>query len=87
LVDYKKKKNTWERGGKKGNPPKAPKKPFRRMHKDEPRIFLRFAAALKILVGSSITREGLEKAKGLLQNYLLEFSRVSTFLQLRLIFL
>jgi hypothetical protein len=86
LVDYEKNKKIWERGGKKGNPPKAPKKPFRRMHNDEPRNFLRFATALKILVGSSITRDGLQRAKGLLRDYLLKFSEVLTFVQLQVIF-
>ncbi|KAJ7609570.1 hypothetical protein DFH06DRAFT_1110759 [Mycena polygramma] len=46
------------------------------MQKGEDRNFLRFAAALKILVGSSISVTGLDRAKGLLQDYLLEFSKL-----------
>jgi hypothetical protein len=56
------------------------------MHKDEPRNFLRFSTALKILVGSSITRDGLEEAKGLLRDYLLKFSEVLTLAELQDIF-
>lgn len=47
------------------------------MQPDEPRNYLRFAAALKILVGSSITLEGLDRAKELLRDYLLGFSEVN----------
>ncbi|KAJ7885697.1 hypothetical protein B0H14DRAFT_3734758 [Mycena olivaceomarginata] len=46
------------------------------MQEGEDENFLRFATALKILVGSSITREGLNRAKQLLEEYLLGFSQV-----------
>ncbi|KZP32746.1 hypothetical protein FIBSPDRAFT_907050 [Athelia psychrophila] len=34
--------------------PKPPKRPFVRMHKDEPAMFLRFATSVKLFLGSSI---------------------------------
>ncbi|KAJ7900544.1 hypothetical protein B0H14DRAFT_3752761 [Mycena olivaceomarginata] len=46
------------------------------MQEGEDENFLRFATALKILVGSSITREGLNRAKQLLEEYLLGFSEL-----------
>ncbi|KAJ7626767.1 hypothetical protein B0H17DRAFT_1218508 [Mycena rosella] len=46
------------------------------MQQGEDVNFLRFATALKILVGSSISDNGLERAKVLLQEYLLTFSKV-----------
>jgi hypothetical protein len=80
LEEYKKKLDTWEKakqsGNKKSRRPRQPKAPFKRMQPDEPRNFLRFAAALKILVGSSITFEGLDRAKELLRDYLLGFLKV-----------
>ncbi|KAJ7673008.1 hypothetical protein DFH06DRAFT_1174028, partial [Mycena polygramma] len=63
-------------GGKKTAAPKPPKEPVRRMHEGEDRNFLRFATALKILVGSSVRLEGLERAKTLLRDYLLNFSKL-----------
>ncbi|KAJ7844235.1 hypothetical protein B0H14DRAFT_2585300 [Mycena olivaceomarginata] len=84
LTDYEEKKKIFERGAEKGNPPKPPKKPFRRMHKDEPRNFLQFSTALKNLVGSSITHNGLERAKGLLRDYLLKFSECIFLIKLKI---
>jgi hypothetical protein len=52
------------------------------MQEGEDRNFLRFAAALKILVGSSITVAGVDRAKELLRDYLLGFSEVRFQLQL-----
>jgi hypothetical protein len=47
------------------------------MQEGEDINFLRFATALKILVGSAINDPGLEKAEKLLQEYLLNFAVVS----------
>lgn len=80
MKEYKKKLKLWEKANqsrnKKSRRPREPKAPVRRMQPDEPRNFLRFATALKILVGSSITLQGLERAKALLRNYLLGFLEV-----------
>ncbi|KAJ7112016.1 hypothetical protein C8R43DRAFT_1040902 [Mycena crocata] len=46
------------------------------MQEGEDTNFLRFATALKILIGSSIAFQGLEKARTLLRDYLLNFSRL-----------
>lgn len=47
------------------------------MHPEEPRNYLRFASALKILVGSSIPFKGLDQARELLRDYLLGFLEVT----------
>lgn len=73
---YKEKKKAWARSRKKGDPPIAPKEPVPRIQPGEDINFLRFATALKILVGSSIRLEGLDQAKQLLQEYLLNFAQV-----------
>ncbi|KAJ7744275.1 hypothetical protein DFH07DRAFT_925148 [Mycena maculata] len=73
---YEAKRKAWERGNKKSAPPKPPKVPIQRMQKGEERNFLRFATALKILVGSSIRTDGLDRAVGLLRDYLLNFSKL-----------
>jgi hypothetical protein len=81
LKAYKNKLDIWEKekqsGNKKSRRPRQPKAPLKRMQPDEPRNYLRFAAALKILVGSSITLEGLDRAKELLRDYLWGFSEVN----------
>jgi hypothetical protein len=80
LDEYKKKLASWEAAQKAGKTksrcPREPKAPFQRMQEGEDENFLRFATALKILVGSSIHREGLNRAKQLLEDYLLGFSKV-----------
>ncbi|KAJ6506558.1 hypothetical protein C8R45DRAFT_1208644 [Mycena sanguinolenta] len=80
LGEYKKKLKVWEAAPKAGNTnarkPREPKAPFKRMQPGEDRNFLRFATALKILVGSSIRIEGLDRAKQLLEDYLLGFSEL-----------
>ncbi|KAJ7939839.1 hypothetical protein B0H13DRAFT_1586865, partial [Mycena leptocephala] len=63
LETYKEKKRAWARSRKKGDPPIAPKEPVPRIQPGEDINFLRFATALKILVGSSIRLEGLDRAK------------------------
>ncbi|KAJ7907977.1 hypothetical protein B0H13DRAFT_2499090 [Mycena leptocephala] len=73
---YKEKKKAWARSRKKGDPPIAPKEPVPRIQPGEDINFLRFAIALKILVGSSIRLEGLDRAKQLLQEYLLNFAQL-----------
>jgi hypothetical protein len=83
--EYEAKKKTWERGDRKSAAPKPPKAPFRCMHEGEDKKFLRFATTLKIPVGSSITCEGLQRAKSLLENYLLNFLEV-WLVQLHVIF-
>ena len=67
----------WESGNRKSKAPAEPKKPVLRMQAGEDVNFLRFATLLKILVGSSITEDGLDKAEKLLQEYLLGFLTVS----------
>jgi hypothetical protein len=80
LDEYKKKLASWEAAQKAGKTksrcPRETKAPFQRMQEGEDENFLRFATALKILVGSSIHREGLNRAKQLLEDYLLGFSKV-----------
>ena len=62
---------------KKGDPkPKPPERPFVRMHKDEPEMFLKFATSMKLFMGSSVTREILTRALALLYEYLNDFKRV-----------
>ncbi|KAJ7661829.1 hypothetical protein B0H17DRAFT_849898, partial [Mycena rosella] len=56
--------------------PIAPKEPVRRMQLDEDYNFLRFATALKILVGSSIHIDDGVVARKLLEKYLLNFSKL-----------
>ncbi|KAJ6585872.1 hypothetical protein B0H19DRAFT_1250627 [Mycena capillaripes] len=63
----------WESGNRKSKAPAEPKKPVLRMQAGEDVNFLRFATLLKILVGSSMTEDGLDKAENLLQEYLLGF--------------
>jgi len=63
---------------KKGDPkPKPPERPFVRMHKDEPEMFLKFATSTKLFMGSSVTNELLKRALELLYEYLDDFKRVS----------
>lgn len=62
------------------NPPTEPKKPAQRMQKGEDENFLCFAAALKIMVGSAIRINRLDRAKELLEKYLLGFSQVSLYI-------
>jgi hypothetical protein len=85
LSEYKKKLKAWETARKKGDKktrrPREPKLPVPRMQEGEDRNFLRFSAALKILVCSSITVRGIDRAKELLRDYLLGFSEVSFQLQ------
>ncbi|KAJ7255557.1 hypothetical protein C8J57DRAFT_1721647 [Mycena rebaudengoi] len=76
LKEYEKKKKAWERGNKAAAAPKPPKKPVCRMQRGEDENFLHFATFLKVLVGSSIRIEGLERAKLLLQEYLLGYSKL-----------
>ena len=80
VAAYKQKLKAWEKskqlGKKKSRRPRLPKAPVQRMQPNEPKNFLCFATALKILVGSSITTEGLERAKELLCDYLLGFLEV-----------
>lgn len=47
------------------------------MHKDDPKVFLNLAAALKMLFARSILVGDLERAKGLLENFLYGFLQVS----------
>ncbi|KAJ7737495.1 hypothetical protein B0H16DRAFT_1325856, partial [Mycena metata] len=58
VSEYKKKLKAWELAQKKGDKtvrkPREPKEPVQRMRAGEDRNFLRLAAALKILVGSSM---------------------------------
>lgn len=62
---------------KKGDPkPKEPLRPFVRMHKDEPAMFLSFATSLKLFMGSSVNANLLKRALELLYDYLAEFKRV-----------
>ncbi|KAJ7189945.1 hypothetical protein GGX14DRAFT_408397 [Mycena pura] len=63
----------WESGNRKPKQPAEPKKPILRMQAGEDVNLLRFATLLKILVGSSITEDGLDKSENLLQKYLLGF--------------
>ena len=58
--------------------PTRPKKPVPRMQKDEPYNFLRFATALKIFLGSSVQKNMIPRAAGLLQDYLCGFQKVSS---------
>ncbi|KAF8215094.1 hypothetical protein K438DRAFT_1562345 [Mycena galopus ATCC 62051] len=53
--------------------PPRPKEPVRRMQAGEDENFLRFATALKIMVGSAIRTEAISKAKKLLRQYLLTY--------------
>jgi hypothetical protein len=48
------------------------------MVEGEDENFLRFATALKILVGRSVRLEQLERVKTLLKEYLLTFAEVTT---------
>lgn len=56
---------------------KQPVKPRQRIQAEEDVNFLRFATALKILVGSSIRIDRIDRAKQLLEGYLLGYSKVS----------
>lgn len=57
--------------------PKEPTAPRARMHKDEPVNFLRLATALKIIMGSSVKEDIITRALSLLEEYLIEFRKVS----------
>lgn len=92
MSEYKKKLKAWELAQKKGDKtvrkPREPKEPVQRMRAGEDRNFLRLAAALKILVGSSVRLDselptdeplragGLPRAEELLRDYLLNYSAV-----------
>lgn len=58
--------------------PKPPKRPFVRMQKDEPAMFLRFATSLKLFMGSSVTLPLIQRALELLQRYLFDFKKASS---------
>lgn len=55
---------------------KGDAKPTPRMVEGEDENFLRFATALKIIVGRSIRRDRLPRVKSLLQDYLLTYAEV-----------
>jgi hypothetical protein len=57
--------------------PVAPKKPYCRMHPDEPEMILRLAACLKIFMARSTNDQAIPRAVELLQEYLFDFKRVS----------
>ncbi|KAF7367179.1 hypothetical protein MSAN_00977800 [Mycena sanguinolenta] len=85
MAKYEKEKEVWDtemakwrrsRSKTKGPPPEKPERPYLRMNEGEDTNFLAFATALKIMVGSSITLNGLERAESLLQQYLLEFAKL-----------
>lgn len=59
--------------------PKEPKEPKLRMHKDEPTNFLRLAASLKVIMGSSVKHDMLGRALCHLQDYLIKFREVISF--------
>lgn len=62
------------RRGKQSDPkPTPPVPPQQRLHEDEPSMFLRFATALKILLGRSIDDRAIARGLQLLQEYLLQF--------------
>jgi hypothetical protein len=46
------------------------------MHKDEPEMFLKFSASMKLFMGSSVTKDMLIRALELLYEYLADFKRV-----------
>lgn len=67
----------WRKNKKKDDdPPEEPQPPTLRMQAGEELNFLRFATALKIMVGSSIRTEKVARAAELLEEYLLGFSDV-----------
>ncbi|KAJ7114850.1 hypothetical protein C8R44DRAFT_880917 [Mycena epipterygia] len=82
VTQYKKKKKDWEKEMeeweemKETDPPVEPKQPKLRMQTGEDENFLRFATALKIMVGSSIRHEGVTRPRSLLEAYLLGFSQL-----------
>lgn len=79
LPAYEQKRAAWARSRAKNKGPEPTKPlppPLPRMQKDEDINFLRFATALKILVGSAIKNSSLEKAELLLREYLLKFAVV-----------
>jgi hypothetical protein len=57
-------------------PPAKPKKPVQRIQAGEDKNFLCFAAALKILVGSSVRIDALKRAEDNLKDYLLKYLKV-----------
>jgi hypothetical protein len=57
--------------------PVSPKKPYCRMHPDEPEMILRLAACLKIFMARSTNDQAIPRAIELLQEYLSDFKRVS----------
>lgn len=82
VAQYRKKKRAWEKAmeeweeASETDPPVEPKPPKLRMQAGEDENFLRFATALKIMVGSSIRHEGITRARSLLEAYLLGFAQV-----------
>ncbi len=57
--------------------PELPSRPIPCMQKDEPRMFLHLATAMKLFMGRSINEEVVKKAQYHLQKYLLYFWQVS----------
>ncbi|KAJ7046027.1 hypothetical protein C8F04DRAFT_939036 [Mycena alexandri] len=70
--DYAKAKQNYNKIGR----AKGESKPFPRMVEGEDENFLRFATALKIIVGRSIRLEKLPRIKSLLHKYLTTFSEI-----------
>lgn len=56
------------------------KKPTLRMHADDPENFLKLASCLKIILGRSIRKSDLPRARRLLHEYLTGFLKVSTYI-------
>lgn len=57
-----------------GDPPQEPKM---RMQPEEVDLFLKLATAIKIFASCSISETQLQRADNLMQEYLIEFKRVS----------
>ncbi|CAK5262381.1 unnamed protein product [Mycena citricolor] len=75
MEEYRAKYRLWQRQNRatRGDPPEEPEYPVLRMQLGEEDNFLCFATALKIMIGSSIYREMIPRAKSLLEEYLLGF--------------
>ncbi|CAK5266228.1 unnamed protein product, partial [Mycena citricolor] len=74
-AEYDSELRTWQRKriATRGDPPQPPSEPVYRMKIGEEENFLRFATALKIIIGSAIYREMIPRASSLLEDYLLGF--------------
>lgn len=57
--------------------PEQPRPPVPRMQRDEPRMFLHLATAMKLFMGRSIDENVMKKAQFHLEKYLLYFRQVS----------